>query len=113
MRLCTRFAAAGLLGFLFLQPLQAAGQLDPQALDALFPGTFQAVVHGYNVSFVARRDGSLHGKFQSDTDTGQWSIQKGELCIMLSNWLKGRTSCSRVVQQGDWYRAENVVFRKN
>jgi hypothetical protein len=113
MRLFTRLAAAGLLGFLFLQPVQATGQLDPQALNALFPGTFQAVVHGYNVTFVARRDGSLHGTFQSGTDTGRWSVRKGQLCIMLSNWLRGQTSCSGVVQHGDWYRAENVVFRKN
>jgi hypothetical protein len=31
---------------------------------------------------------------------------------MLTSWLNGRTACSQVVQQGDWYRADNVVFRK-
>ena len=86
--------------------------LEPQALKALFPGSFQAEVHGYKVNFVARQDGSLVGSSQRGTDTGQWSVEQGELCIMLSSWLSGRTACSQVVQQGDWYRADNVVFRK-
>jgi hypothetical protein len=112
MKNLTRLAAAGLMGFLFLQPTAQAAPLEPQALRDLFPGAFRAVVHGYNVDFVAHKDGSLLGTFQSGTDTGQWSIRQGQLCIMLSNWLRGQTSCSRVVQHGDWYRAENVVFRK-
>ena len=107
----TRIAAASLLGLFFLQPA-AANPLEPKALKALFPGSFQAQVHGYNVSFVAYRDGSLVGKSQKGTDTGEWSVQQGKLCIMMSNWLSGRTACSQVVQQGDWYRADNVVFRK-
>lgn len=111
MKNFTRIAAAGLLGVLFMQPA-AAAQLEPQALKALFPGSFQAEVHGYKVSFVARRDGSLVGESKQGTDTGQWSVQQGQLCIMLSSWLNGRTTCSAVVQQGDWYRADNVVFRK-
>jgi hypothetical protein len=109
----TRLAAAGLLGLFFMQPAHAAAPLEPQALKALFPGTFQALVYGYTVRFVAKRDGSLVGQSQQGTDTGEWSIQEGQLCIMLSSWLSGRTSCSGVVQQGDWYRAENVVFRKH
>ena len=111
MKHFTRVAAASLLGVLFMQPA-AAEPLEPRALQALFPGSFQAEVHGYKVNFVARRDGSLVGKSQQGTDTGQWSVQQGELCIMLSSWLSGRTACSQVVQHGDWYRADNVVFRK-
>jgi len=111
MKNFTRIAAVGLLGVLFMQPA-AADPLEPQALKALFPGSFQAQVHGYNVRFVAHRDGSLVGQSRKGTDTGQWSVQQGQLCIMLSSWLSGRTACSQVVQQGDWYRADNVVFRK-
>ena len=107
----TRIAAAGLFGLLFLQPA-AAAPLESHDLNALFPGSFQAEVHGYKVNFVARRDGSLVGRSQRGTDTGAWSVQQGELCIMLTSWLNGRTACSQVVQQGDWYRADNVVFRK-
>lgn len=111
MNYFTRVAAASLLGVLFLQPA-AANPLEPRALKALFPGSFQAQVHGYMVSFVAHRDGSLVGTSLKGTDTGQWSVKQGQLCIMLSSWLSGRTACSQVVQQGDWYRADNVVFRK-
>ena len=111
MKHFTRIAAAGLLGLFLAQPA-AAAQLEPQALKALFPGSFTAQVHGYNVSFVAHSDGSLVGTSQQGTDTGQWSVQQGQLCIMLTSWLNGRTACSQVVQQGDWYRADNVVFRK-
>ncbi|MFW6077639.1 MAG: hypothetical protein ACOC71_07785 [Hyphomicrobiales bacterium] len=113
----TNIAAAGLLGVagvigaVSLQPA-SAGPLEPQALEALFPGTFAAEVHGYKVNFVAHQDGSLVGKSQQGTDTGEWSVQSGQLCIMLTSWLNGRTACSQVVQQGDWYRADNVVFRK-
>jgi hypothetical protein len=111
MKHFTRIAAASLLGLLLTQPA-AAAPLEPQALKNLFPGSFQAQVHGYQVSFVAHQDGSLVGKSGRGTDTGQWSVQQGQLCIMLSSWLNGRTACSPVVQQGDWYRADNVVFRK-
>lgn len=111
MKNFTPIAAASLLAILFMQPA-AANPLEPQALKALFPGSFQAEVHGYKVKFTAHRNGSLVGKSLKGTDTGQWSVRSGQLCIMLPSWLKGRTACSQVVQQGDWYRADNVVFRK-
>lgn len=104
-------AAAGLAGVLFAAPAEARS-LKPGDLRALFPGTFEAVVYGYTVSFTAHRDGSLVGRYAAATDTGRWSIKRGQLCIMLSSWLSGQTTCSVVVQQGQWYRAENVVFRK-
>lgn len=117
MKHVTKIAAAGLLGVagligaVSMQPANA-GPLETQAIKALFPGTFAAQVHGYQVSFVAHRDGSLVGKSQQGTDTGEWSVQGGQLCIMMSSWLNGRTACSQVIQHGDWYRADNVVFRK-
>ena len=111
MKTLARIAAMSLLGVAFLQPA-AASPLEPTALEALFPGSFQAEVHGYKVNFVARQDGTLVGRSIQGTDTGAWSVQQGQLCIMLSSWLNGRTACSPVVQQGDWYRADNVVFRK-
>ena len=112
IRVLARLAAAGLLGFVLMPAAQASDALDPKALKALFPGAFQAVVSGRAVSFVARRDGLLVGRSQSRTDSGRWSIRQGQLCIMLTSWLSGRTVCAQVVQQGDWYRADTVLFRK-
>ena len=117
MKHFTKIAAAGLLGVagvigaVSVQPASAE-PLEQQALKALFPGSFAAEVSGYQVSFVAHRDGSLVGKSRQGTDTGEWSVQSGQLCIMLTSWLNGRTACSQVVQNGDWYQADNVVFRK-
>lgn len=112
MTLISKIAGAALLGLFFASPVQAS-QIEPGKLKAMFPGSFQAVVAGYNVSFVAHGDGSLVGKYQSQTDTGAWSVQSGQLCIMLSSWLNGRTSCAKVVQHSDgWYRADQVLFRK-
>jgi hypothetical protein len=108
MKHFTKTAAAGLLGVagvigaVSMHPA-SAGPLEQQALKDLFPGSFAAEVHGYKVSFVAHQDGLLVGKSQQGTDTGQWSVQSGQLCIMLTSWLNGRTACSQVVQSGDWY----------
>jgi hypothetical protein len=111
MRL-SKIAAAGLLGLFLTQPANAAGSIQPQALKALFPGNFEALVHGYSVSFTAHKDGSLVGRHAFATDSGRWSIKRGRLCIMLSSWLNGRTACSQVVHHGAWYRANDVLFRK-
>jgi hypothetical protein len=111
VKLKSALAAAGLIGFVVVQPAHA-GSLEAKKLKALFPGSFQAIVHGWAVKFTAHGDGSLVGKFKSGTDTGRWSIRSGQLCITLTQWLGGRTACSQVVQDGQWYRADNVVFRK-
>lgn len=111
MRLKSALAAAGLIGFFVVQPAEA-GLLESNKLKALFPGSFQAIINGWAVKFTANGDGSLVGRFKSKTDTGRWSIRSGQLCITLTQWLGGRTACSQVVQDGQWYRADNVVFRK-
>jgi hypothetical protein len=108
----TRLAAAGLLGFLYLLPAQASDALQPRELKTLFPGTFEAVVRGQDVTFLARRDGSLLAQSGESADTGQWSIRQDELCIMLTSWLGGRTVCGQVIEHGDWYQVEHIVFRK-
>ena len=108
----TRIAAVGLLGLLFMQPADASDSLDPQALKALFPGNFHAVLHGQDITFDARPDGSLIARSEENTDTGQWTIRQGKLCVMLTSWLGGRTMCARVVQHGDWYSVEHIVFRQ-
>lgn len=94
------------------QTVHASDGVGPQALKAMFPGSFEAVVEGYTVSFTAHRDGSLVGRYATVTDSGRWSLRRGELCIMLSSWFDGRTECARVVHDGGWYRADGVLFRK-
>jgi hypothetical protein len=89
---------------LFLQPAQASDALQPWAPNSLFPGTFHAVIHGHDVTFVARRNGSLLARSGDSTDTGEWSIRQDELCIMLTSWLGGRTACGQVIERGDWYQ---------
>lgn len=106
-------AAAALAAVLAVGPAEAADSLGHRALKALFPGQFQAIVKGIlAVSITARRDGSLIGKIASNTDTGRWSVESGQLCIIFDRWMKGRPSCSAVVWDGEWYQAANVKFRK-
>jgi hypothetical protein len=107
-----RLAAAGLLGFLYLLPAQASDALQPRELKTLFPGTFHAVIHSQDVTFLARRDGSLLARSGESPDTGQWRIRQDELCIMLTSWLGGRTECGQVIERGDWYQVSYIVFRK-
>ena len=90
----------------------AGEKLSSKAIKKLFPGQFAAVVKGHKVRFVARGDGSLVGKHVASTDTGRWSIRRGRLCIMLKDWMDGKTRCSSVVRSGKWYRANAVKFRK-
>jgi hypothetical protein len=111
MRVGWRLGVAGLIGLSVMAPSHAHS-LEPRALNALFPGTFDAVVQGYTVRVTAHKDGSLVGRHAFSADSGRWSIRRGKLCVTLSNWLNGRTACAKVVRQGDWYRAGDVLFRK-
>jgi hypothetical protein len=112
MRLKTIAAAAALL-VVVAGTAEAGESLGHRALKKLFPGQFQAVVKGLvAIDIIAKRDGSLIGRMLSKTDTGRWSIQSGQLCILFETWMKGRPSCSQVVWDGQWYRASSVKFRK-
>lgn len=110
-----RFATIAVIGCTIMagaNTADAGETLTTRAIKKLFPGQFHAVVKGYEVRFNAKRDGRLVGSYMASTDTGRWSIRRGRLCIMLKDWTKGKTSCSRVVQAGSWYKAKNVKFRK-
>lgn len=93
-------------------PAPAGQALTTPELSRLFPGDFQAVVKNYNVRFFALDDGTLIGRVLGRSDTGRWSVKAGKLCISLSSWLKGRTSCSPVIEQAGWYQGSGVRFRK-
>lgn len=112
MSLIRIFAVLTLLCGLAAAEASAGERLSTRAIKQLFPGKFSAVVKGYKVRFTAKRDGSLIGSHMASTDTGRWSVRRGRLCIMLKDWLDGKTSCSSVVHNGGWYRAKKVKFRK-
>ena len=79
----------------------------------LFPGRFRAHVKGYDVRFVATRDGRLKGFYGTFTDEGRWSLRGNRLCIMLKDWLDGKTTCSAVRRaRGPWYLARGIRFRR-
>jgi hypothetical protein len=94
---------------------------DDAPLDLLMSMTGPVYVGGVEpgdtlsievVSITPRRDGLLHGEFMSKSDTGQWSVRSGQLCIRFSKWLNGRTSCAAVVEQAGWYQTSDVKFRE-
>lgn len=87
--------------------------LSQAELGRLFPGSFQAVVHGaVTVKIVARGNGTLIGQMTGQEDRGRWSVQSGRLCIVWSTWLNGKASCSRVLAGDGWYLGNGVKFRK-
>ncbi|HEY7749135.1 MAG TPA: hypothetical protein VH933_10685 [Aestuariivirgaceae bacterium] len=98
---------------LFTCEAQASEFLSSRELRELFPGRFQVLVHGaFFVNVTARPDGSLLAQFMDQGDSGRWSIRSGQLCIRLSKWLEGRTTCSKVTEEAGWYRSSDVVFRQ-
>lgn len=93
-------------------PSMAGPKVGHAALKAMFPGTFAVNMQGIAATFHAGQGGRLTGRAMVGTDTGRWSIRGGQLCIMLNGWFSGRTRCSAVVREGNWYRADSVRFRK-
>ena len=86
--------------------------LPSHELRQLFPGTFRAQVKGYEVRFVASRNGRLKGYYGSFSDEGRWSLRGNRLCIMLKDWLDGKTTCSPVRRTRGWYLARGIRFRR-
>ncbi len=87
--------------------------VSPTELRKLFPGKFSAVVKGYRVRFVAKGNGHLEGFYGSMSDEGRWSVRGSRLCVMLREWLDGKTTCARVRREnGQWFRARDIRFRK-
>jgi hypothetical protein len=107
------FLAATVLGFSGFSAGADEAVLSQAQLGELFPGSFQAVVSGaVIVKITARGNGTLIGQMTGQEDRGRWSVKSGKLCIVWSNWLNGKTSCSRVIADDGWYRGNGVKFRK-
>ena len=105
--------AATMLGFSGFSAGADEAVLSQAELGKLFPGSFQAVVSGaVTVKITARGNGTMTGKMTGQEDSGRWSVKSGKLCIVWSNWLNGKASCSRVVADDGWYRGNGVKFRK-
>jgi len=102
---CTDLAGTG---------MAAERQVAPHELRKMFPGQFRALVRGFDVRFIASRDGRLKGIYGSLTDTGRWSVRGNRLCIMLKDWLDGKMKCSPVrrAARGEWYVASGIRFRR-
>ena len=113
-RLIISMLAGILMGFSGLAATaEDAVTLSQAELGKLFPGSFQAVVHGaVTVKITARGNGTLIGQMTGQEDRGRWSVKSGKLCIVWSNWLNGKASCSRVIADDGWYRGNGVKFRK-
>ena len=86
--------------------------LPSRELRQLFPGQFRAHVKGYDVRFVASSNGRLKGFYGGFTDEGRWSLRGNRLCIMLKDWLDGKTTCSPVRRTRGWYLARGIRFRR-
>jgi hypothetical protein len=105
--------AATVLGFSGFSAGADEAVLSQAELGELFPGNFQAVVSGaVIVKITARGNGTLLGQMTGQEDRGRWSVKSGKLCIVWSNWLNGKASCSRVISDDGWYRGNGVKFRK-
>ena len=105
--------AAAVLGFSGFSAGADEAVLSQAELGELFPGNFQAVVSGaVIVKITARGNGTLLGQMTGQEDRGRWSVKSGKLCIVWSNWLNGKASCSRVISDDGWYRGNGVKFRK-
>jgi hypothetical protein len=113
MRLFHALAAAGFIFVASINTAFAGDTLSQSELRRLFPGSFDAVVYGIlQVKIVAHGNGQLIGLFSGKKDTGRWSVSNGRLCIMLSRWTDGKSSCSPVVASNGWYRGNGVRFKK-
>jgi hypothetical protein len=82
-------------------------------LRGLFPGTFAIAYRGLPASVTALPGGELLANAVGMRDTGRWRISGSRLCILLEDWFDGKTRCTEVLRDGDWYRAADVSFRKH
>lgn len=105
--------SAHLLGPGTAHASDAANPLSAATIQAVFPGSYKAVVWGaVKIRFTAHESGRLTA-FRGDTsDSGTWDVRGGKLCITLRKWLNGKWRCSLVHQQDGWYRAGAISFRR-
>lgn len=104
-------AALGLAALCAGSLAASAGQatLDASAIQALFPGHYEAsVAGGYILLISAHGDGSLDGRAFGREDKGRWEIAGDRLCVSWSQWTKGKPKCGDIAQVGSWFTATNA-----
>lgn len=106
MKSSVLIATAG-AGMMLAASVANAGALNGPAIKGLFPGSFEAHVQGYRVSFVASKSGGLKGVAYGQQDQGRWFVKGNSLCVTWKRWTKGQAKCGAIAQQGGWYVAHN------
>jgi len=82
--------------------------MEPDALEGLFPGYYEArVAGGYTLLIAAKDDGTMLGRAFGKEDHGVWVIKDEELCIAWRSWTRGQYKCGTITQNGAWYVATN------
>ncbi len=104
-KLSLALAAAGMT---LLGGAAHAGSLDGAAVAKLFPGQFEAKVKGYRVFFRGTRGGALHGEAYGRQDKGRWYAKGNKLCVVWTDWTKGKPMCGAILQQNGWYVATSA-----
>ncbi len=83
--------------------------LEPEAIEGLFPGHYEAqVAGGYRLLIAAKSDGTMMGRAFGREDKGKWVIKDEELCISWRSWTRGKYKCGSIMQNGEWYVATNT-----
>ncbi len=89
------------------------GTLEPEAIEALFPGHYEAIVTGgYRLLIAAKEDGSLMGRAFGREDKGAWKMVDNELCVAWRSWTSGKFKCGSILQNGEWYVATDKTGDK-
>ena len=93
--------------------LAQAKQLGQDAIQALFPGSFDvSFKHKTYFTVTAHANGTMTGKVAGITDRGTWSVRGRKLCIAFSRWNEGKTKCKDVFLEGGWIRSGTFYFRR-
>ena len=110
LMLCLSTLSFGLQGAAYAS--DASGAFSAATIQAIFPGSYNAVVWGtVKLRFTAHQSGRLTA-FRGDTsDSGTWDVRGGKLCITLRKWLDGKWRCARVHERNGWYKAGAISFR--
>jgi hypothetical protein len=107
-----KLALAAIIGLALACPAQAADKLSGAQLRQLFPGTFQAVVHGMvRLKVAAHGNGRLTGEMTGRKLSGNWRVAGSKLCIGIKAGEQGRSQCSHVSFANGWYVGSGVRFR--
>lgn len=107
-----QMAIATVLAVALATPVAAGNSISGADLRDLFPGVFKVVFEGSEAQITAHSDGGLEGRSLTESDTGRWDVRGARLCITLESWFEGKTRCSRVTRNGDWFEAQGVRFKK-